>query len=320
MPNKVTHSVVIPVYKNEESIDELVDSLQKLSESIIGVLEVVFVVDGSPDASASKINLRFPNEYMTSQVLQLSRNFGSLSAVRMGLAAAQGDYIAVIAADLQEPPELIRKFFNKLEEGSSDIVMGRRIARHDNFSSALMARIYWGNYKRIINREVPSGGVDVFACTRNVANQLNKLPEGSTSLIGLLFWVGFRREFIDYTRLSRPYGSSSWTLRKRIRYFMDSVFAFTDIPIIALQFVGLFGILASVILGIAIFWVSLTGSLNPPGYAALMTVILASTSGILLGLGVVGSYAWRAYENTKLRPIAIISEHRIFNKKMEDND
>lgn len=319
MSTKITHSVVIPVYRNEESIDELIDSLQKLSESIIGVLEIVFVVDGSPDASASKINSRFPNEFMASQVLQLSRNFGSLSAVRMGLAAAQGDYISVIAADLQEPPELIWKFFAKLEAGTSDIVMGRRIARHDNISTALMATLYWGNYKRIINKDIPSGGVDVFACTRKVADQLNQLPEGSTSLIGLLFWVGFRREFIDYTRLSRPYGSSSWTLRKKIRYFMDSVFAFTDIPIIALQFVGIFGIMASTILGIAILWASLTGTLNPPGYAALMTVILASTSAILLGLGVVGSYAWRAYENTKLRPLAITSEHRIFKKKLEEN-
>lgn len=302
---------MIPVYKNSAFIDQLVESLTKLADSIEGNLEVIFVVDGSPDDSTAKLFAKFPIDHLSSQILQLSRNFGAFAAIRVGLEVARGNYVAVIAADLQEPPELLRSFFEKLQGGSCDIVIGRRIARHDAPISSLAARVYWRFYTKMINRDIPSGGVDVFACNKTVTKQLTRLSENNTSLIGLLFWVGFRRDFVDYIRLARSHGKSSWTIRKKFKYLMDSIFAFTDLPIVLLQLIGILGIGISTALGIIVFIGSINGSIVAPGYATLMIVILASTSAILLGLGVVGSYAWRAYENGKNRPNAIVMKHDV---------
>jgi len=302
---------VIPVYKNSASIDQLIDSLIELANSSEGKFEAVFVVDGSPDDSAAKLFARFPNEHLSSQILQLSRNFGAFSAIRVGLEAARGEYIAVVAADLQEPPELLKSFFNKLETGSCDIVIGRRTSRGDSSTSSFMANAFWRFYAKVINRDIPNGGVDVFACSNTVAKQLARLSEGNTSLIGLLFWVGFRRDFVDYARLARPHGKSGWTFKKKFQYLADSVFAFTDLPIIMLQIIGILGIGISTVWGMVVLIGSIMGSITAPGYTTLMIVILASTSAILLGLGVVGSYAWRAYENGKNRPNAIIMKHDV---------
>ena len=311
MEFEITHSVVIPVYQNSESIDQLFESLLELADSIDGYLETVFVVDGSPDDSALKLFARFPNSQLSLQILQLSRNFGAFSAIRVGLEVAQGSYIAVIAADLQEPPELLRNFFDKLENGSCDIVIGRRTSRHDALITSFLARTYWRFYTKVINRDIPIGGVDVFACNKAVAKQLTKLSESNTSLVGLLFWVGFRREFVNYARLARQHGKSGWTIKKKFKYLTDSIFAFTDLPIVLLQLLGILGIVISTVLGVIVLIGSINGSIVAPGYATLMIVVLASTSAILLGLGVVGSYAWRAYENGKNRPNAIIMKHDI---------
>lgn len=311
MDRHITHSVVIPVYKNSASVDLLIDSLMNLAESIEGNVEAIFVVDGSPDDSAARIFTRFPNDRLSSQILQLSRNFGAFAAIRVGLEAARGKYVAVIAADLQEPPELLRDFFTKLEEGSCDIVIGRRVSRQDGALSSLMSNLFWRFYARTINRDIPRGGVDVFACTNTVASQITRFSESNTSLIGLLFWVGFRREFVDYARLRRPHGKSGWTFKKKVKYLTDSIFAFTDLPIVFLQIIGLIGIGISMILGLVVLIGSISGRIATPGYPTLMIVILASTSAILLGLGVVGSYAWRAYENGKNRPNAIIMKHDV---------
>ena len=302
---------MIPVYQNSASIDQLVDSLTELANSIEGNLEAVFVVDGSPDDSTAKLFAKFPSEHLSSQILQLSRNFGAFAAIRVGLGVARGRYVAVVAADLQEPPELLKSFFEKLRDGSCDVVIGRRISRHDAWITSLAARIYWRFYTKMINRDIPSGGVDVFACNNTVAKQLTRLSEGNTSLIGLLFWVGFRRDFVDYARLTRPYGKTGWTIKKKFKYLSDSVFAFTDLPIVLLQIIGILGIAISTVLGVVVLVGSVSGSIVAPGYATLMIVILASTSAILLGLGVVGSYAWRAYENGKNRPNAIIMKHDV---------
>jgi glycosyltransferase involved in cell wall biosynthesis len=311
MAKAITHSVVVPVYGNSGSVDQLIDSLVNLANSIDGTLEAVFVVDGSPDDSAAKLLARFPDDRLASQILQLSRNFGSFAAIRVGLEAARGRYVAVIAADLQEPPELLSNFFAKLESGSCDVVIGRRISRNDGAFSSFAANIFWRFYARMINRDIPRGGVDVFACSKTVANQLTQLSENNTSLIGLLFWVGFRRDFVDYARLARPNGKSGWTYKKKLKYLADSVFAFTDLPIVFLQIIGMLGIGISTLLGLVVLIGSISGSIATPGYPTLMIVILASTSAILLGLGVVGSYAWRAYENGKHRPNAIIMKHDV---------
>jgi len=154
---------------------------------------------------------------------------------------------------------------------------------------------------------VPPGGVDVFALTSAFRDRLVAMSEANGSLLGLLFWMGGRREFVGYTRQEREHGKSAWTLKKKVTYLMDSVFAFSDLPVRVLMAVGLIGLGVALLLGTLVVAGRLLGAFEVPGYAGSMLAILFFGALNTFGIGIVGNYAWRAYENTKLRPLSIVS-------------
>jgi glycosyltransferase involved in cell wall biosynthesis len=306
MQNAVDFSVVIPVYKNYESLSQLVVALDTALGKLPINNEVVFVIDGSPDDSFEWLRQNLPLKNANTVLIELSRNFGSIAAVRMGMSKANGSIVAVMAADLQESPDLLLSFYSALKDGKTDFAIGRRLSRNDPGFSKILSRIYWSFYRKVINPEIPVGGVDIFACTSKAKDQIVAMSESSSSLIGLVYWVGFARTYVDYERLPRPYGKSAWTFRKKFRYFSDSIFAFSQAPIVLLQSIGVFGVALSMIMGSITLFGALTDRISAPGYPSLFVAMLLSTSSILLGLGIVGDYAWRAYENTKMRPLSII--------------
>ena len=312
-----TFSLVVPVYNNRETLGALVNEVGTLASRLDGKLEVIFVIDGSPDDSVTVLRSALPAPEFDARIVELSRNFGSFSAIRVGLAESNGDCIAVMAADLQEPIELVEEFFAEMAAGHADVVVGKRATRDDPLASTLSARAYWGLYRRIVNPAIPEGGVDIFGCTREVANVLATMTEVNTSLVGLLFWSGFTRIEVEYARRPRMAGKSGWSFRRKLRYLTDSVFAFTDLPLIALQVIGAAGIMLSLVAGIAVFVAWLTGLVAEPGYTPLMLTITGSTSIILLGIGILGSYVWRAYENSKGRPYALVMRRELL-ERLED--
>jgi glycosyltransferase involved in cell wall biosynthesis len=299
------NSLIIPVYKNAENIPSLLVALQELDLQIAN-LEVVFVVDGSPDSSASLLTQLLPASGLRAQLLLLSRNFGSYAAIRVGLIAARGERFAVMAADLQEPPELVTTFFTVLESEPVDIVIATRESRADPFVSRLASNMFWNLYKKFVVPEMPDGGVDVFACNLKFRNNLIQLDESHSSLVALLFWMGFRRKVVSYARLARQHGGSAWTFNKKYNYFKDSIFSFTDVPIKLLTWIGTLGILFSVMMALIVLLGRLTGWVNVPGYSATVLTIIFFGALNLLGLGIIGTYAWRTYENTKRRPSALV--------------
>lgn len=301
------YSIVIPVYKNETSIPALLQALEELSGSLDAPFEALFVVDGSPDASFQLLELGLRAATFQARLILLSRNFGAFAAIRCGLAEATGDYIGVMAADLQEPPSLMQDFFQALTAKPLDVVFGKRLGRVDPGLSKLASRLFWGTYRRLVQPDVPEGGVDVFAVTATFRDRLVALGEANSSLLGLLFWLGGRREFIGYQRLERQHGKSAWTFRKKLTYLLDSVFAFSDLPVRALMTLGLLGLGVAFILGVIVLFARLFGAYAVPGYAGSVLVILFFGALNTFGIGIVGNYAWRAYENTKQRPLNIIS-------------
>ncbi|CAN7710837.1 glycosyltransferase family 2 protein [Pseudoduganella sp. LjRoot289] len=302
-------SVVIPVYKNEESIPRLLAAVQGMNLALDGRLEAVFVVDGSPDQSYAMLRDALPAQPFAAQLLAHSRNFGSFPAIRSGLQAARGEYFAVMAADLQEPPELVVEFFNALERDECDVAIGTRTTRQDPLRSRLASGLFWGLYRRLVVHDMPEGGVDVFGCNRQFRDQLLQLEESRSSLIALIFWLGYRRKLVAYDRQVRQEGKSAWTFSKKLDYMMDSIFAFTDYPIRMLIRMGTVGTLLSIGLGLLVAAARLSGAIAVPGYAATMLVVLLFGTLNLLGLGLVGTYAWRGYENSKQRPLAVVAAH-----------
>lgn len=298
-------TLVIPVYKNEGSIPDLLSTVAGLHQQLDGELKTIFVIDGSPDRCYELLRDALPSQPFQSKLALLSRNFGSFAAIRAGLELGESDRYAVMAADLQEPPELVLEMDKVLRSEPIDIVVGTREGRNDPLSSRIPAQLFWWLYRKYVIQDVPPGGVDVFGCNRAFRDTLLKLDERHSSLIAQIFWLGFRRKLISYVRQPRQHGESAWTLRKKINYLMDSVFAFTDLPIRLLVRVGGGTALVAGLLGMVIVGGKLMGLISVPGYAMTMLTIIFLGAVNLFGLGIVGSYAWRAYENTKSRPHTI---------------
>lgn len=302
------NSLIIPVYRNEDSIPDLLAALSRLASNV-AELEVVFVVDGSPDRSHELLRNALPMLSFRSQLLLLSRNFGSFAAIRAGLEAAQGGNFAVMAADLQEPPELIEEFFARLQRDEADVLVGTRDERADPFISRIASSSFWWTYRKLINTDIPPGGVDVFACNRSFRDRLLSLHESHSSMIGLLYWLGFRRANVTYSRRTRLHGKSAWTLRRKFKYMMDSVFAFSDLPIRLLLVTGALGLIIASGLGALELTLRLVEGGTVPGYAATMLTILFFGGLNAFGLGIIGAYVWRAFANTQQRPLAVVMRH-----------
>lgn len=298
-------SLVIPIYKNEPTLRPLMDKLAEMDATLGGQLEVVFVIDGSPDNSYALLHEELPKRPFNAQLISLSRNFGSFAAIRMGLAAAKGSYFAVMAADLQEPPELVMEFYEILQKEPVDIVMGVRSGRDDPPMSKLASSVFWSVYRRFVQPSMPEGGIDVFGCTQQVRDVIVKMEEANSTLVGLLVWVGFRRKLVEYRRLPRPIGKSAWSLRRKLRYMFDSMYAFSDLPILLLITIGFLGTFLSLFASAVVAAAWMSGLIPIKGYTPTILTLLVSTSMILLGMGVIGGYVWRAFENTKRRPLFI---------------
>ena len=300
-----TLTVVVPVYKNRDSLPELCRQIGALDTGT-ATLDVVFVVDGSPDDSADVLRSCAHEVGGAVGIVELSRNFGSFAAIREGLRRATGDVVAVIAADLQEPPDLVPRLVEALQQSDADVALGTREGRADPLGARLSSATFWMLYRLLVQREMPSGGVDVFAVSRRALDALLMMEERNTSLVGQLLWIGFDRVSVPYTRQPRHSGKSVWTLRKKLRYMTDSVFSFTDLPIRIMIGIGTLGVVGIAVVSLLVLLQWLLGNIDVPGYTPLMLALLFVGFVLVLGLGVIGSYLWRTYENSKGRPSAFV--------------
>jgi glycosyltransferase involved in cell wall biosynthesis len=305
-------SLIIPVYKNEENLPRLLRELTSFAETFPGELEVVFVVDGSPDRSFSNLRTLIPTLTFRTRLLELSRNFGSFAAIRAGLEAGTGSYFAVLAADLQEPLSLITEFHRVLSAEDVDVTFGYRLRRVDPWLSQALSETFWGLYRRFVIPEMPRGGIDVLGCNRRVRDELIQLRELDTNLIALLFWVGFKRKFVPYERQPRLEGTSAWSFAKRLRYALDSIFNFTDLPLRVLLTVGVTGMVVAVLASIIVLGAWLTGHIPVLGYTPLMLEIAFFGGSTALGLGVIGQYVWLNLQNSRRRPPYIVRTSESF--------
>lgn len=303
--NSNRFSVIIPVYYNAESLEELHARLARVAEAHPSLeLEIIFVNDGSGDDSLEVIKgLAAIDERVVG--LSLSRNFGSFNACLAGLTRSTGQCAAILSADLQDPPELLDELLEKWRQGAK-VVMAVRDRREEGFFKILFARIYYWLFRLVITKDMPKGGFDFVLVDRLVIDTICSMQEKNTTLMGLILWTGFTREEVSYTRLERKYGKSRWTVGKKIDYFIDSFLAFSKKP---LRFFSLFGMIACGIALLGIIYVILAnflGLMDVAGWPSLMVVILFMFGLTLTGLGIMGEYVWRALEESRNRPPFII--------------
>ena len=298
-------SVVVPVYHNQETLKELYVRLSAACSTIAsGSYELIFVNDGSGDRSWEVLS-QIASADLSVRAISLSRNFGSQAAILAGLAHASGDMVGVIAADLQEPPELISDLY-KACDADAEIALASRSARGDPWTTRQFARIFYALLRRFALPEMPVGGFDCFVASRRVGLLLLDHARPNVYLPGELLWLGFPRTVIPYDRLARPAGTSMWTFWKKFRFLVDSFVAFSYTPIRITSTLGLLFAIAGFLYAIVILSLRITSGFPVEGWASLAVIVLILGGVQLIVLGTLGEYVWRTLDTGRNRPLYIV--------------
>jgi len=301
-----TISIVVPVYFNELNLPDTVPQLLGLSEQLPGYnLELVFVEDGSLDNSL-KILLEYQQQFPEKiKVVKLTRNFGTMAALQAGLTIVTGDCVGVIAADLQDPPELFLDMIRHWEEGTKAI-FAVRADREESLLQKTFSNLYYALINHFAVRGYPAGGFDFFLADRQVIDNVNKIHEKNTNILTLIFWLGYQAVFIPYVRRKRTKGKSRWTLGKKVKLFVDTFVSFSYFPIRLFSFIGIIYALLSFSYGAFIFISWLSFGIEVQGWVPMM-LVLTFTAGLQMTLlGILGEYLWRTLDEARGRPLFVV--------------
>jgi len=301
-------SLIVPVYFNASSLPLLFERLkiveEKLDSSHIQ-MELIFVDDGSGDNSMDEL-LKIKGQRPLTKIIKLARNFGAVHASKCGLSFTTGDCFMMLAADLQDPPELILVMVEKWLEGHKFIICAR-ISRDDPFLSKLYAAIFYWLLHRLVITDYPPGGYDMALMDKSLLPHLiNSSKNLYTPL--LAYWLGYKPEVIHYHREKRLYGESRWTFQKKFKAFLDIMLGFSTKPIRFISLLGVAVATASFIYGTSIIINALLGNIPVPGFAALSSLITFLLGLIIVMLGIIGEYLWRVFDEVNKRPEVVIDE------------
>jgi dolichol-phosphate mannosyltransferase len=302
-------SVVVPVYFNAGSLAILYERIAAaVLQSGAPSWDITFVDDGSRDESRAVLR-QLQEKFDNVRVLELSRNFGSMAAITAGLAQAKGPCVAVISADLQDPPELLTTMINDWRAGTK-VVLAARESRQDPLLSRLFSGLFYWLFRRLVNKEMPPGGFDFFVIDQQVAGLLTQYGEKNSSIPAALLWLGFSRKIHFYTRAERIHGTSMWTFTKKFKYMYDSILSFSYVPLRFMSMLGALGVLLALGYGLFVIGYRLNHPEEPSGWASLMVVTLFFSSLVLASLGIVGEYVWRTFDAARPRPLFIVETSR----------
>jgi dolichol-phosphate mannosyltransferase len=305
------YSVVVPVYDEQAVLPELFARLEQALAGLDDPAEIVFVNDGSRDGSLALLKA-FGAEDKRVRIVSLSRNFGHQAAITAGLAYASGEAVAILDADLQDPPELLPRLFRALDEGW-DVAYGIRQGRKEGPAKRLA---YFGFYRllrRLASIDIPLDAGDFCAMSRRVVDHLNRLPESDRFLRGLRAWLGFRQIGLPYERDRRRAGTPKYTVVKLLKLSVDGLLAFSYAPLRLL--VGL-GLLMSVLSFVGILVVLYRYLFTPyvPGYTSLAMLVLFIGGVQFLAIGLIGEYIGRISQQVKWRPLFVVDELTGFDR------
>lgn len=299
-------SIVVPVYYNSDTLMLLYEDMKEKILGKLGNYELVFVDDGSGDNSweiMNKIKGMDPNV----QCVKLSRNFGEHAALLAGLSVCTGDCAVTKQADLQEDSEIILEMYESWKRGNK-VVLAVRKERDENMIKKAFAHLYYVLIHKFVEKRMPIGGCDCYLVDRQVIEVLERLDEKNSSLTLQVLWAGFKTDEIYFHRRDREIGKSRWTLAKKIKLVLDSMMSFSYFPIRFMSGLGVTFFLASVLMMIYVIIEKFTVGTPILGWASLMCVVLFSFGIMMLMMGILGEYVWRALDASRNRPPYLIDE------------
>ena len=302
-----TLSVVVPLYNEEANVAELLRRLVAILRDVpgIGQYEIIAVDDGSRDGTLAALHAEMAGLPQL-VVLSLSRNFGHQIAATAGLDEARGDAVILMDGDLQDPPELIAEFVAKWREGYDVVYATRRERRGESRFKIFTASLFYRITRRLTNISIPVDTGDFRLMSRRVVDALKRSRERHRFLRGLVSWVGYKQIGVVYDRSARHAGSTKYPVSKMLRFAIDGITAFSDIP---LRFATYFGFLTS---GFAFVFAVVVLVLkflryNEPGYTSTMIAILFLGGVQLITIGILGEYVGRIYDEIKARPLYLLA-------------
>jgi polyisoprenyl-phosphate glycosyltransferase len=305
--SRPTLSLVLPIYNEAEVIPELHRQLQALLASLRLQAEVVFVDDGSLDASFSLLRDLAAGDARY-RILSFARNFGHQAAITAGVDYARGEAIVVLDSDLQDPPDVVRSMIEKWRQGF-DVVYGRRRKRAgETWFKLVTARWFYRLFATMIPIDVPLDTGDFRLMSRRVVIALRELRETHRFVRGMVAWVGFTSTEIVYDRPERFAGQTKYPLRKMVRFALDGITSFSVLPLRFSTYVGMLMILVSFGVMLWALVAKYVFERVVPGWTATVIIIALFASVQLLMTGILGEYVGRIYEEVKRRPLYIVGD------------
>jgi polyisoprenyl-phosphate glycosyltransferase len=307
-------SIVIPVFNEEEVLPMIIKRLRQLFEQLPCPAEVILVNDGSSDRS-SLVLMQIAQEDSRFKVINLARNFGHQIAATAGLDASSGQAIALMDADLQDPPELVIQMLEKYREGY-DVVYAQRIGREgETWFKRLTAWLFYRLMRILVYKDLPPDVGDYRLVSRRFLDALNQMRETHRFLRGMVSWVGFSQTAVRFVRPKRAAGETKYPLSKMLKFAWVAAISFSPFPLRLSLLAGIAIFAIGVVFGIYALVRLILGLYLVPGWTSVIILNCISSGAVLLSIGVAGEYIARIFEEIKGRPLYVVSDK--FNLDVE---
>ena len=305
-------SIVVPCYNEEASIPYFIDAIggtaDLMKEKYGAEFEYIFVDDGSSDSTAKLIK-ELSEKYDSVKYVIFSRNFGKEAALFAGLEKSRGDFVAVMDADLQDPPSMLPKMYEAVISGDYDCAAARRVDRKGEPPiRSFFARLFYKLINKISQTEIVDGARDYRLMSRRMVDAILKMTEYNRFSKGIFSWVGFNTKWLEYENTERVAGETKWSFYKLLLYSIDGITAFSTVPLAISSFLGIVFCIISLIFICVIILKTLIFGDPVAGYPSLVCIIFLLAGIILLCLGIQGQYLSKTYLESKRRPIYISKE------------
>ncbi|MGW2724242.1 glycosyltransferase family 2 protein [Streptomyces sp. NPDC001492] len=309
-------SIVAPCYNEEDVIERFHDQVQDVAEELLPLghdMEFVYVDDGSRDRTLAALE-RLADRDARVRYVSFSRNFGKEAALLAGLRHASGDSVIVMDADLQHPPELIKRMVDLRKEGY-DQVIAKRTRTGDRMTRTVTARLYYRLINRLVDVELVDGVGDFRLMSRRVVDAVLELTEYNRFSKGLFAWVGFPSTTFAYENAVREAGRSSWSLRSLLNYGIDGLLSFNNRPLRLALYLGMGLLLCALAYTAWIVGAALVNGVQTPGYVTIITAVTGVAGVQMIMLGVIGEYTGRIYYEVKRRPHFLVKASNVDRAK-----
>lgn len=303
-------SIIIPIFNEEGNIPLLHERLSGILQGMQLHFELIFVNDGSRDRSMVLIR-ELARKDPHVKFIDFSRNFGHQVAVSAGLDHAQGEAVVIIDADLQDPPELIPQLYERYKEGFEVVYARRRTREGETFFKKWTAKMFYRLLARLTSVDIPLDTGDFRLIDHKVVDVLRRMPEKSKFLRGQISWIGFRQTFIEYDRQERHAGKTGYSIRKMMRFALDGITGFSDVP---LKFVTYFGLIVTAFAFVVTLYVLYSRFILQDyvaGWSSLMITVLFIGGVQMIAIGIIGEYLSRINANIRNRPLYVVRDSNL---------